>query len=272
MRFTILTPVKNGMPFLPECVASIDVQREDAGVDVEHIVFDAGSTDGTREWLTAHARRAQLVFEPDEGHLDALEKGFARATGDVFGWLNADDILERHALARVMHALTSAPDAVAVTGACLFIDENGAVFDVIAPPRRTSPEDLLAGLRNLQQPATFFRASAYREVGALDRSLTLAFDADLFRRLARVGRIATLPAEVLGRNRVHAGSKTERDHPRSAREDLRARIALGMPMTTLTGTLTAATLATRAYVYPLLPSAALAFAKRAVARARGRDR
>ena len=263
MRFSLVTPVMNGMPYVAECVQTIDAQRDD--VDVEHLVYDAGSTDGTREWLRAHAERARLTFESDRGQIDALEKGFAAATGDVLGWLNADDLLERHALARVRDAFQKNPDAVAVSGACLFVDADGAAIDVVAPPRRAAFDDLLRAIRNLTQPSTFFRAAAFARAGGFDRTLTLAFDADLFRRIARIGAIVTLPGEVLARFRVHAASKTEQNHALSAREDLRSRRRLGMPLASPA----ALTLAKRGYVYPLLPRGALPLARRVVGALKG---
>lgn len=226
--FTLVTPVLNGMPWLPEAIASIDRQRSD--VDVEHIVFDAGSTDGSREWLERNARRATLVFEPDRGQTDALSKGFARAEGDLLGWLNADDLLEPAALQRVARAFTEAPDAVAVSGGCLLIDGEGALQGAIPMPStdRRGLSELLAEVVNLPQPATFFRRSAYVASGGLDMGLDLAMDVDLWLKLARVGEIRVLPSDVLARFRVHGGAKTSKLARQMAREDLQVRLRHGL--------------------------------------------
>ncbi len=269
MRFTLVTPVLNGMPFLPACVESIDLQRRD-GVEVEHVVCDAGSTDGTREWLRAHAPHATLVFEPDRGQVDALERAFARAGGEVLGWLNADDILEPHALRRAADAFTAARaegrPAVAVTGACVLVDEDNVPFTVVAPPAGdVEPRALLWRVRNLMQASTFFTRDGFRAAGGFDHSLDLAFDADLFRRLAQLGRVTSLPSEILSRFRIHAASKTERNHADSARQDLRSRRKLGLPWTSPA----AWTLVKRGYVYPLLPAGTLRAARRVVGALRG---
>lgn len=229
MRFTIVSPVLNGMPWLPEAVTSVARQRE-AGVDLEHIVLDGGSTDGSREWLEAHSELGcQLVFEKDDGQTAALRSGFEKATGELFGWLNSDDALEPGALAAVHEIFAANPDAVMVSGACLFVDAGGKVFGAMATPPRPMYEDLVRTRLNPPQPSTFFRASAYRQVGGLDTSLNLAMDVDLWLKLARVGRYITLPDSVLARYRVHDRSKSERLAVASAREDLKVRRRNGMP-------------------------------------------
>lgn len=138
MQFTIVTPVLNGMPWLAETMDSVARQTPD--VEVEHIVFDSGSTDGSREWLRDHAgKHVKLKFEPDQGQTDALIKGFAAASGDIFGWLNADDILEPGALRRLAAEFEARPDAALVSGSALLIGPTGAIVGAIpTPPARIS--------------------------------------------------------------------------------------------------------------------------------------
>lgn len=230
MRFTIVTPVLNGMPWLPGAIASVARQRDDAGLDLEHIVLDGGSTDGSREWLEAHAEYGcQLRFEADHGQTDALARGFEQASGEVLGWLNADDILEPGALGRVHEVFVSQPDVVMVSGVCLFINPDDRIVGAMQTPREPSFDGLVRLRMNPPQPSTFFRADAYRRAGGLDRRFDLAMDVDLWIRLARTGRYAVLPSEVLARYRVHPGAKSERFAASSAREDLRARRHHGMP-------------------------------------------
>lgn len=228
MRFSIITPVLNGMPYLPDAVASVDAQRRDADVDVEHIILDGGSRDGSREWLAAHATHATLVFEPDEGQTDALRRGFARARPGVWGWLNADDLLEPHALAHVADVFSAQPDAVAVSGGCLIIDQEGAIQGAIPTLTGASLEELLGQETNLAQQATFFRSDAYEAVGGVDPRWDLAMDVDLWLRLARQGRIVLARKQLLARMRVHPGAKTSRMLRASALEDLRIRLMNGM--------------------------------------------
>jgi glycosyltransferase involved in cell wall biosynthesis len=228
MRFTVVTPVMNGITWLAECVASVEAQRAD--VDVEHIILDPGSTDGSREWLRQHAAHATLVFERDDGQTDALSRGFARASGNVLGWLNADDLLEAGALARVRDAFERAPGAVGVSGEALTIDMEGRVTGVIRTPRDGSLAGLLASPGNMAQPSTFFRRKAYIDAGGLDASVDLAMDVALWLRLARLAPFALMPGVVLSRFRIHGDARSVRDAGRTAREDLRIRRRAGMAL------------------------------------------
>ena len=144
VRFTIVTPVLNGMPWLPEAVSSVARQRDDADFEIEHIVFDGGSTDGSREWLVGHPELGcELRFQPDHGQTDALVVGFDAARGELLGWLNADDVLEPGTLKTVHDLFAESPDVVMVSGACLFIDLNGRVIGAMATPLTPSFEGLV---------------------------------------------------------------------------------------------------------------------------------
>ena len=229
MRISIVTPVLNGMPWLPEAAGS--VARQGPDVAVQHLVRDGGSTDGSREWLTAHeALGFRATFERDGGQTDALIAGFADATGDVFGWLNADDLLEPGALSLVAEAFEANPDAVIVSGGCLHIDPNGAVIGAIPVPPHPEFDRLLRYPTNLAQPATFFRAQAYRQVGGLDRRFDMAMDVDLWFRLMNTGRVVLLEDTVLARFRLHPGAKTVRAAAAASREDFGIRRRHGMPL------------------------------------------
>jgi glycosyltransferase involved in cell wall biosynthesis len=256
VRFTLVTPVMNGMPWLPACVASIDAQRAD--VELEHIVLDPGSTDGTRAWLESNARAATLVFESDRGQVDALQKGFARATGDVLGWLNADDVLAPGALARVARAFADHPDAQIVTGTCALVDEDGAPAGSIVPPRDPDLATLLRTVTGLPQPATFFRKRAF---DGFDARYRLIFDNDFYRRVARRSptAVVTVAGAPLATFRIRAASISGSAPAEAALEDLRSRLEHGLSPLSFA----AAALATRAWVYPRLPERALDVARRA---------
>jgi GT2 family glycosyltransferase len=258
VRFTIVSPILNGMPWLPEAMISVERQREGrvgAGgrggrggvggwvgrggfrrigrggetLDVEHIVLDGGSTDGSREWLQMYRELGcRLIFEQDDGQTAALRSGFELATGELLGWLNSDDILEPGALAEVHDVFAADPDVVMVSGACLFIDADGKVIGAMATPPRPTYDDLVRTRLNPPQPSTFFRADAYRRAGGLDPNLNLAMDVDLWLKLAKQGKYVVLPDRVLARYRVHAAAKSERLAVASAREDLKVRRRNGM--------------------------------------------
>jgi len=229
VRFTIVSPVLNGMPWLPEAMTSVARQRESPGIDLEHLVLDGGSTDGSREWLEAHPEiGCKLVFEKDDGQTAALRSGFEKASGELLGWLNSDDVLEPGTLAQVHEIFAGHPDVVMVSGASLFIDSDGKVLGAMATPPVPTFEALVRTRLNPPQPSTFFRADAYRKVGGLDTSLNLALDLDLWLKLAKAGRYLVLPDRVLARYRVHSRAKSERLAVASAREDLKVRRRNGM--------------------------------------------
>lgn len=233
-RFTIVTPVFNGMPWLPEAVSSVATQRSQ--VDVEHLILDGGSTDGSREWLAANSDLGfRSILEPDEGQTDALIRGFEEAGGDLLGWLNSDDALEPGALARVIAVFESESDVVMVTGPSLLIDPSGRVIGAIPTPPDTSLLGMLTDPTNPPQPSTFFRAAAYRRCGGLDRRWDLAMDVDLWLRLASIGRVVALPNEPLSRFRLHPAAKSVSRSWATVREDLRVRRRHGMPIRSRAG-------------------------------------
>ena len=229
MKVTVVTPVYNGMPWLPECVASVAEQRRD--VEVEHFVYDGGSTDGGADWLREHTSLGyEAIIGPDGGQTDALAKGFSRATGEILTWLNADDLLEPGALKRVVEVFTARPELAMVSAACLVIDAKGVIIGAMGPPPVATLRGLVALPYNPPQPATFFSAAAYKGGAGLDRRYDLAMDIDLWLKLARVGPIQTLPTEVLARYREHPQAKSIARSGASARQSLRIRRRHGMPL------------------------------------------
>lgn len=230
-QVTVVTPVFNGMPWLPHAVESVHAQRVDLGDDLEHIIVDGGSTDGSREWLHANSEMGYTcIFERDHGQTDALRKGFARSNGTVLAWLNADDTLEPHALSRVLRVFDEHPDATLVAGACVLVDALGAVISAIPTPSNPSYLGLLLNEAVPPQPATFVTADAYRRVGGVDSRYQLAMDVDLWLRVARVGRVVFLPDQILARFRVHPRAKSVVDLTGTVREDFRIRRRHGMPL------------------------------------------
>jgi glycosyltransferase involved in cell wall biosynthesis len=229
LKFSIVTPVFNGMRWLPECVESVAAQRAD--VDIEHLVLDGGSTDGSRDWLRDNAALGYTtVFEPDKGQTDALIKGFARATGDVFGWLNADDLLEAGALRQVASVFEADPDLVLVGGCCVLIDKAGSFEGLIGTPPASDFRGLLTHIDNPPQPATFFRADAYRRAGGLDPAYDLAMDVDLWFKIARLGKVSFLPRTILARFRIHDSAKSVHAQGRAIRQDLSIRRRNGLTL------------------------------------------
>ncbi|MDX9750456.1 MAG: glycosyltransferase family 2 protein [Flavobacteriales bacterium] len=205
MRISIITPSYQQAPFLEECIRSVQGQE---GAEVEHIVVDGGSTDGSKAVIERHAHGiAWWCSEPDGGQSDALNKGLARATGDVFGWINSDDLLLPGALGRVADAFAARPDLV-VYGGQRIIRGDGP--DRIHPLDDPADPERLYVAPVINQQSTFYRMDAVRAVGGVDPALDHVMDHDLWLRvLLRFGtgqvRLEPGPLAVF---RVHASMKS----------------------------------------------------------------
>ena len=113
MKISIVTISFNQCAYLRACIDSILSQE---GCDLEYIVVDPGSTDGSRELIESYGDRIVRVFEPDAGPADGLNRGFACATGDIYGFINSDDYLLPGALAAVTAFFRKHPATVFMTG------------------------------------------------------------------------------------------------------------------------------------------------------------
>ncbi len=123
MIFSIITPSFNSLSYLKSCCASIADQQH---VKVQHLVMDAGSTDGTVEWL--QHQKVDYVSERDRGMYDALNKGWSRSTGDILAWLNCDEQYLPGTLARVEDAFARHPEVDLIFGDALVIDPAGQLL------------------------------------------------------------------------------------------------------------------------------------------------
>ena len=175
---SIVTPTLNGARYLREAIESVRAQTYEP---VEHIVFDGGSTDGTLDILRAYVD-LRWVSQPDRGQSHALNKGFAMADGEIFGWLNADDAYEPDAVAQAVAALG---EVGLVYADVTRVDDDG----VNPRPIRSRPTwELWTELNEgngIYSPAVFFTRAAYEAVGGVDETLHLAMDYDLWLRIGK---------------------------------------------------------------------------------------
>jgi glycosyltransferase involved in cell wall biosynthesis len=182
-KITVVTPSYNQAAFIDETMASIHGQGYP---NLEHIVIDGGSTDGSVEIIKRYEHHlAHWQSRPDGGQTDALIQGFERATGDILCWLNSDDLYEPQTLFEVADFFSSRPETRFAYGDASWIDQNG----VFIKPKREHGFNRFVWFWDhnfIPQPSAFWRASLYREVGGLDRSFNLAMDADLWIRFAEV--------------------------------------------------------------------------------------
>ena len=200
-RVTVVTPCLNPGERLVRCLDSVAAQTY---ADVEHVVVDGGSTDGSVELV--RSRGLQMISEPDRGQTDALNKGFALGTGEYLGWLNADDSLVPRAIERVVATFASRPDIGWVYCDCEILREDGAA-EVARAPAQLSKDILDYGNR-LTQPGVFVARWALDRVGPLDEKIQLAMDFDLWLRLLDARVPAAHVPEALAAFEIHGSSKT----------------------------------------------------------------
>ena len=217
-RITIVTPSLDQARFLPRTLDSVHGQ----GIEgLEHLVFDGGSRDGSRDVLAARGDRLRWWSGPDRGQSHAVNKGFATGGAGVFGWLNSDDLYAPGALAAVLAAFDADPTIDILYGDADYVDEEGR-FLAACPVEDWSPERLLFTCF-LAQPAVFLRRRVLERCGLLDESLHYAMDYEYWLRAAAAGmRWARLPMR-LASCRVHPAAKTSRGRRVHNAESFEAR-------------------------------------------------
>ncbi len=212
MRIVIFTPVLNGADFIAAAMASVTDQTFTGW---RHVILDGGSEDGTLQIVRARAEgdpRVVWASAPDAGMYDALMAGFARESGDVFAWLNADDLYPPWALAEIARVFSAEPETDWVAGLPGLWDGEGRLRAVA--PAGWHPQGLTARgwfhdgcLGSIQQESVFFRSRLLDRLSEEEKrriaSLRLAGDHALWRGFARHARLRTVPT-VLGGFRVHS--------------------------------------------------------------------
>lgn len=203
---SVVTISFNQGRYLQECIDSV-VGQEVPGL--QYIVVDPGSTDGSREIIEANRHRiGAVVYEPDEGPADGLNKGFARATGDVFGYINADDRFVPGALRFVSDYFDRHPDVDVLCGAIRIIDGDGRVSLRKRMSDRFDLADYMAGICTVGQQATFFRRRAFEAAGGFNARNRITWDGQLLVDMAVAGCRFETVFRVLGDFRVYPESIT----------------------------------------------------------------
>lgn len=205
-KISVVTPSFNQGGTIEATIRSVLEQNYP---NFQHIVIDGGSTDGTLAVLERYPH-LQWVSEPDRGQTHAINKGLLRATGEIFAYLNSDDVYRPGAF-RVAAEAFSDPATDVLVGDCDIIDAAGHTTGRYRA-RLSSPEDLLRYWEwdravCLPQPAAFWRRSALVEAGGFDESFDMAMDLEIWMRMARRGPIRCL-SQTLAAYRDTAGNKT----------------------------------------------------------------
>jgi len=201
---SIVTPSYNQAQFLESTIRSVLDQDYP---NIEYIVVDGGSTDGSPEIIRRYADRlAWWVSEKDRSQTEAINKGFAHAGGSIHAWLNSDDTYEPHAISEAVEFLQKRPEVGLVYGDANYIDEAGRVIGRFRAAQ-TDLRRLLQGYVHIPQQSSFWRGDLWRELGPLDPTFHYAMDYDLWVRIAAKAPIQYTP-QLWSNFRIHLEGKT----------------------------------------------------------------
>ena len=203
MKVSVITPSYNQGAFIERTLASVASQ---SGCEIEHLVFDGASTDGTRAILERFRPPVRWVSRKDKGQADAVNQGIRASDGDIIGWLNSDDVYYAGALARVASFFDAHAEVDVVYGMADHIDRD----DRSLGPYPTAPWSFERLKKEcfVCQPAAFFRRRVIEKHGVLDESLHYCMDYEYWLRLGKAGARFAYLEEKLAGSRLHAETKT----------------------------------------------------------------
>jgi glycosyltransferase involved in cell wall biosynthesis len=187
---SIVTPSYNQAEFLEHTLRSV---LEQDYPQIEYLVVDGGSTDGSVEIIRKYAGRlAWWASERDQGQADAINKGFARARGEIIAWLNSDDLYLPGAVPAAVAALQAHPQAGLVFGEAITIDPEGRPLNRLAFGEWGLTE--LLRFRIICQPAVFMRRAVLERAGYLDLTYHFMLDHQLWLRVGKEAPLVHIPA------------------------------------------------------------------------------
>lgn len=199
---SIITPSFNQAKYLEQTILSV-LQQDHP--HIEYIVVDGASTDGSMEIIKKYAGQlAHWESAKDKGQADAINKGFARATGGIVAWLNSDDYYLPGAVSAAVKAFEENPEVVLVYANMLAVDGNGQTFNSLTYKQLTL-EDLLC-FQIIGQPAVFMRRSALQKTGGLNPTFHFLLDHLLWMEIAKQGKILHVN-QTWSAARYHAEAK-----------------------------------------------------------------
>jgi len=203
MKVSIITPSYNQGQFIERTLQSVASQT---GAEIEHVVYDGGSTDSTEAVLKNFGSAVRWVSKKDNGQTDAVNQGIRGTDGDIIGWLNSDDIYYPGAIQCIAKFFAENPDVDIVYGMADHIDLEDHPFE--SYPTEAWDFNRLKETCFICQPALFFRRKVVEQYGLLDESLNYCMDYAYWLRLGKAGvRFAYIEQKLAG-SRLYAENKT----------------------------------------------------------------
>ena len=196
-RIALVTPVFNSAKYIEATIRSVLAQDYP---NLDYFIVDGGSTDGTLDIIRKYEDKISgWISEPDRGMYDALNKGFARTTGEIMGWISATDILQVGGLSVVGSVFRGLPEVEWITGRPTGYNDAGMTV-LIDPVRRWSRYRFLAGAnRHIQQESTFWRRSLWERAGGrVDDSRRMWSDFELWVRFFQHAQLYPVDAFIAG--------------------------------------------------------------------------
>ena len=175
-KISIITPVYNQVGFIEKTILSVLSQNYP---NLEYIIIDGGSTDGTVDVIKKYADKlAYWISEPDNGVYYALQKGFKKSTGEIMGWINADDLLHNQSLFTISDIFSANNIVKWVTGIPTTIDKTGRIIDILNVRKWSKYNYLLKDYYVIQQESTYWKRELWNKAGG-DISLKYKYAGDL---------------------------------------------------------------------------------------------
>ena len=204
-RISVVTPSYNQGRYLEATIRSVLAQQYP---NLEYIIVDGGSTDDSVAIIRRYAKHlAGWTSQRDDGPAQAINRGFAQATGDILAWLNADDLYVPGALWAAAETFAAHPEATLVYGEGWYIDEAGAPIEPCRFVRRRFDRRYLVNRDPILQPAAFWRRALWDVTGPLDESLRWVFDWEWFIRAHARSSFLYLPRDM-ARYRIQPAALT----------------------------------------------------------------
>lgn len=211
-KISIITPSYNQAPFIERTISSVLSQNYP---NLEYIVMDGGSNDGTLDILKKNKKKIIWESHKDNGQTDAINQGIRKSTGEIIGYLNSDDILLPKALEEVVNFFKCFPDYLWATGNCHLIDVNGNIIHSFISAyknfwlRYFRNYSTLSVINFISQPATFWKRELVEKIGLFDQSLYYAMDYDYWLRICKIYKLGFIQ-NYLAAFRVQRDSKSGR--------------------------------------------------------------
>lgn len=203
-KVSIVTPSFNQAQFIEQTILSVLDQNY---ASLEYIIVDGGSTDGTLDILRRYETKLRWISEKDSGQANAINKGFRMSSGEILGWLNADDLYVAGALSAMVSAFAQHPEISFIYGDVLAIDHHNNAYGFRTHVKQADFEMLTYVGDYLVQPATFWRRELWTTIGELDESLHYALDYEYWMRASKRYKFLYIPV-CLAKERLHTNAKT----------------------------------------------------------------